>query len=320
MSKPKKKINASAPAQKHRCFVFTCNNPNTTDLAWPEDKIRFASWQKEVGGEGTPHLQGYVVFRSPVVYRTVIGLIKQLAGNHPFVEKRKGTHEEALAYSRKEESRVEGPWTFGTPPPGSGSRSDLLSVKKAIDSGSTLEQIASTDEFFPSFCRYHRALEKYILITSKFRTQKTKVLIYYGNTNIGKTRHCETTWPGAYWMFPPNSPNGGLWFDHYVNQPVVVVDEFYGWIPFHHLLRLCDSSPLLVQTKGGTVKFSASTIVFTSNKAPWNWYTGVSDLNRDAFQRRIDGIFTRYSWEEEWQPQTFPSLLNHQSTFDPSMD
>lgn len=87
------------------------------------------------------------------------------------------------------------------------------------------------------------------------------------------------SYPDAYWKQRSN------WWDGYANHEHVVIDEFYGWLPFDLLLRLCDRYPLLVETKGGQVQFSANTIVITTNKRPTEWYT---NMYTPALIRRVD--------------------------------
>lgn len=62
-------------------------------------------------------------------------------------------------------------------------------------------------------------------------------------------------------------------------------DDFYGWMPYDTLLRLCDRYPLLIETKGGQTIFLAKTIIITSNNTPAQWYKNV---NLKAFIRRVD--------------------------------
>jgi len=64
------------------------------------------------------------------------------------------------------------------------------------------------------------------------------------------------------------------------------MDDFYGWLPFDQLLRLCDKYPLMVETKGSQSHFFATTICITSNTLPSTWYKNVP--NFAAFIRRVD--------------------------------
>lgn len=105
-------------------------------------------------------------------------------------------------------------------------------------------------------------------------------------------------YPDAYWK------QRSQWWDGYMNHEVVVIDEFYGWLPYDTLLRLCDRYPLMVETKGGQVNFCAKTIVITTNGVPNTWYKNVYF---PAFARRVTkwhvlpmwGIHSTYTdWAE----------------------
>ena len=80
----------------------------------------------------------------------------------------------------------------------------------------------------------------------------------------------------------------GKWFDGYDQHDCVVLDDFYGWMPYHVLLAVCDSLPFRAETKGGRVVVTASTIVITSNKLPVHFYN--SDVDMTAFFARL------YEW------------------------
>lgn len=64
------------------------------------------------------------------------------------------------------------------------------------------------------------------------------------------------------------------------------MDDFYGWLPFDQILRLCDAYPLMVETKGSQTNFVAKTVCITSNTLPSTWYKNVP--NFAAFIRRVD--------------------------------
>lgn len=69
---------------------------------------QYTVYGKEVGESGTPHLQGYVYFKSQ---RTLESLKKRIPRAH--WEIRKGSHEQAREYCVKDGQVTE----FGHPPP-----------------------------------------------------------------------------------------------------------------------------------------------------------------------------------------------------------
>lgn len=111
------------------------------------------------------------------------------------------------------------------------------------------------------------------------RNWEMEVIVLYGPTGTGKSKYCNDSFESPYWK------QRGKWWDNYQHQETVILDEFYGWLQWDVLLRLCDRYPLLVETKGGQIQFSTKRIVFTSNTVPSLWYKNVYF---DAFVRRVN--------------------------------
>lgn len=86
-------------------------------------------------------------------------------------------------------------------------------------------------------------------------------------------------YPEAYWK------QRSQWWDTYECHETVVLDDFYGWLPYDVLLRAADRYPLQVETKGGQAVFLAKTLIITSNNTPAQWYKNV---NLQALIRRVD--------------------------------
>lgn len=140
-------------------------------------------------------------------------------------------------------------------------------MKAKIDKGASEESIA--DEHFSLWIRHFRAFERYRRIKSKPRNSATEVHVIYGPTGTGKSRWAMDEFPDAYWK------QRSIWWDGYSGQSTVILDEFYGWLPYDTLLRLCDRYPLLVESKGGQINFEATRIIITSNSPPDQWYKNV---------------------------------------------
>jgi hypothetical protein len=266
-------------ASRHRNWVFTLNNPPPAEgfleLLESSGILKYCVFQLERGADaGTQHFQGYFICTQP---RSLTFIRAQLTPRAHF-EVRRGTHEQAKEYCTKEDTRVAGPFTFGEEPAGQGSRTDLSAVKVILDNGGGLPAVAR--EHFGSFCRYYRAFERYLLLITPQRSEPTKAIVYYGESGSGKSRSvAEAAGPDAYWLPKPNGTRA--FWDGYEGQEAVVIDEFYGWLPYNFLLRLLDRYPLRVETKGGSVAFTSKVVYFTSNQSPSRWYrNGLRSLKR----------------------------------------
>lgn len=74
-----------------------------------------------------------------------------------------------------------------------------------------------------------------------------------------------------------------LWFDGYVQQPIVLLDDFRAKsMPFMDLLKLMDNRDKLVQIKGSTTAFTARYVIITSARRPEECYKGVNDTENMA--------------------------------------
>lgn len=133
------------PSPQSRNWVFTWNNPpfhgdNDSEVEaealeffneqYAEQKWSFLSWQLERGESGTLHVQGYVQFAGN---KRLASLRHFFPGCHAAI--RRGTHEEAVAYTSKDESRAEGCSTheIGEPRNRPGRRRDLENVIRILD-------------------------------------------------------------------------------------------------------------------------------------------------------------------------------------------
>lgn len=142
-------------------WVFTLNNPDAPLV--PPDDCKFLVYQKEC--VSTPHFQGYAVFAKN---KRLAAVKKWLPSAH--WEIRRGTHEQAIAYSTKEDSRVEGPWEHGDSRQHAGSRSDITAVRDAIFAGASKRQIL--DDFPEVAAKYPRFVADCVSAAAQDATEK----------------------------------------------------------------------------------------------------------------------------------------------------
>ncbi len=272
-----------APTAKVTCgrnWCFTINNPTSADyeklLNLPYKAL---VWQDELGEEcGTQHIQGYVEFKTNTTRACVV---KRLGGRAS-VYKRRRTRNAAILYCRKESMCPGGDrYDDICLDEQRGRRTDLENIKKKVDQGASIAVIA--EEHFGDYLRYGRMLKEYILLKSKPRNFETKILSLWGPPGVGKSRKAAFDYPNAYWVPRPTS---NIWFDGYQGEETIILDNFYGWVPYDLLLRMIDWNPLQLPTKGGHIQMRATTVVVTSVKEWCEWYD-FTKCDKAELERRI---------------------------------
>ena len=161
---------------------FTLNNPTADEIDFSQSPyVRYAIWQKEIGANGSPHLQGYVEFNKNVSFKATIAIF----GNGAHLEERRGTRDEAREYCRKADTRTAGPWEYGTWISGSGARNDLEQLKEYLDAGMTEEQIYDKD--FAIWGRYCKLIERARMLKWKDHDFRTSFHVLVGDAGTGKS-------------------------------------------------------------------------------------------------------------------------------------
>lgn len=263
---------------RNRGWVFTVFVPEGT----AEDFVRHVScitdrgqyWSAQL--ERCPkssklHVQGFVYFKNP---RVLAGLKKLHATAH--FESMRGTVDQAIAYTKKDDTRVAGPKEGGERPQ-QGKRTDIDSAIAAVQAGTAMREVALANPV--TYVRYFRGLHALSGILAVRRNWLTTGVVYWGPPGTYKTTHArEMAGPDAYWLLQSNLGSGKtVWMENYEGQEDIVIDEFYGWLPLTFFLNLLDQIPMTVQTKGGSTQIRAKRIWITSNANPTTWYASVAE-------------------------------------------
>ncbi|AXQ66087.1 MAG: putative viral replication protein [Circoviridae sp.] len=264
-----------------RRWCFTINNYGTPDLecvrnAFKEEGVVYAVCGKEIGKNGTKHLQGFIHFSGNQRFNRV----RNMLGGRAHIERARGNDEQNKIYCTKEETYLE----VGSPQ-FQGKRNDLGRAVAALESGSSLSEVARTNP--EVFIRYGRGLRDYINVRGlvKPRDFKTKVIVVVGEPGSGKSKFANEYEGSKYWK-----PRG-QWWDGYNGEDVVILDDFYGWMPYDELLRVGDRYPLKVQVKGAFVDFVSKVLIITSNKRPEEWYDKEKIPDQSAMWRRFNEMW-----------------------------
>lgn len=279
---------SNGPQVSHWCYTLYDTEPEVHSELLKRAPLRYWVFQQEqCPTTGRIHIQGYLEYKRSVKLASV----KLHLGNQGVhLEPRRGTRDEARQYCKKDESRIAGPFEGGDwMEDASGKRTDLQRAKGLLDACCTDVELA--DECFESWVRYRSSFSAYRELKRprpEHRDIRTHIL--YGPTGTGKT-HRACGYGDDYWILTrPATKNMPLWFDGYQGQLTLIIDEFYGWIPFDFLLRLLDKYKLQLSIRGGYVWACFTTVFITSNVHPDVWYQGVPDDRRPALLRRFSTL------------------------------
>lgn len=244
-----------------RTWIFTLNNPSgplDCDGAAASHKLRYCKWQLERGTSGTPHYQGYAEFTETMRLSAVR---RWLPTAH--WERRRGTREEAAAYAGKEESRVDGPWEYGSPASSSqGRRSDLDCAVATLRRGGVG---AVAQEHPATFIQFHRG---FIALAHHLTTAPTALASldnywYHGAPGTGKSSTARREFGADEDVYVKMA---NKWWDDYRGEATVLLDDV---APDHELqsyLKIwADHYPFRAEVKGGSVLIRPRRIVVTSN-------------------------------------------------------
>lgn len=242
---------------RSRCWCFTLNNPDAEAEATIQGIVcRYLVYGREVGEEGTPHLQGYIEYGRAV---RLGGCRRDIPRAH--FEVRRGTAEEAADYCKKDGDFFESGDLGGRP----GRRTDLELVKTRIDAGAS--EVEISEELFATWVVHHKAFERYRRLKLPKRDWVMNVEVVHGPTGTGKSRYAIGEHPGCFVWGKDEGWNG------YTGQEVVVLDDFNGVddMDLRSLLKLLDRYPLKLRVLYGTVEFCSRTIIITSHHSPEAW-------------------------------------------------
>lgn len=245
------------------------------DIEWDDSIMSYRVSEPEVAPTtNQKHYQGFIVFKTK---KTLGGCKKVDNGAH--WEAANGTIEQNIKYCNKE-GKAE--YCGSLDGCGQGCRSDLLEVARMLKAGSNIAKVV--DQQTSTFIKYSNGIikAKYFIDKEEAKTfRQIETLVYWGDTGTGKTKKALAE-PDTYILNAPS--NGTIWFDGYDGEKTLVLDDFYGWIKQHELLRICDGHPYHCAVKGAFTWAKWTKVIITSNKEANEWY---KDGLSEAMKRRI---------------------------------
>lgn len=268
-----------------RNWCFTLNNYTQEEFDEAENIGSRASYiivGKEVGTNGTPHLQGYIEFPNAVRGSA----IRKNFNGRGHWEVRKGTAKQASEYCKKENQFFE----MGSLS-AQGKRTDLEEVGAAIVNGSSIKEVAST--YPATYIKYHKGIAalKTALMSPRDPNHPPKIVWRWGLAGVGKTREAYEAHKSIYLK------DGSRWWDGYEQQEAIIIDDFDGKWPYRDLLKVLDRYPYKVQVKGDYIDLNSPFIYITCEHPP-SWYWGLMAQYRNnddspASENELEQIMRR---------------------------
>lgn len=266
----------------HRTWMYTINNYTEQEIiqlkAFTANMHRCC---KEIGENGTPHLQGVITWTR--TYR--FGALKKLLPK---------AHWEPAKANDPENYCTKGEIIIDIKKNDQGQRTDLLDVAEAIKSGRSVREVAFN---FPrEYIKFNRGIEKLKFLVDQDNNDTwydTEVIVIIGPSGIGKSRKVRELAGKNRIYNVPEPINGSLWFDGYNGETKILLDDFYGWIKYHTLLQFLDGYPFQIPCKGGFVNRKWTTVYITSNNEIESWYKNIPNIQ--ALLRRITSVINYYN-------------------------
>lgn len=178
--------------------------------------------------------------------------------------------------------------------PSQGFRGDLVETKNEILKGNvTVEEVLVEDpHFYHLYGRTLKDLET-IQLRSRFRTEMTQGIWYYGVSGSGKSH-------SVFEGFNPNTHYiknlEDEWWDGYKGHEIVIMNEF-NFMKKSELMDLVDKWPKTVKQRcREPVPFLAKEVRITSIKSPYEIY-GIKDDDYE-FNRRFKIVELEQKYSE----------------------
>lgn len=299
----------------HRSWVFTWNNYPADaydQLTALRSRFHFMAVGKEVGGNGTPHLQGVLIARNPCR----LAALHRLLGQCHF-EVMRGSERQAVDYTKKDlinnneanplrHDRLD--WDDRH----QGSRTDIAAAAALVAANprTALRRVAS--EMPVTYMKMHAGVKALALalIPLPERIRNVEVFWFWGDTGSGKSFAAEDEALVAAGGDPSNVYRWTIqnlkWAGTYAGQQFVVFEELrpsWAEYSFSRLLVLLDKLQCEVETKGGQVPWCALKVWITTPLQPDAFFTHeeyqVNPSGLGQLLRRITG--SRH-FVGRWQP------------------
>lgn len=192
-----------------RHWCFTINNYSEEDIAVLDSfACEYIIYGKEVGENGTPHLQGYVCLTN----RKGMPWMKKNFHKTAHLEQKRGTVKQAIEYCKKDGDVTE----RGTEPEEQSAKGVKARQEKyqriiQLARDGRMDELAEDEPY--TYLQFHRTLTSLFTCDKKWLDQCRGIWIY-GRTGCGKTSAVMKACENGYYEKPPRNK----WWDGYKGE------------------------------------------------------------------------------------------------------
>lgn len=269
--------------KRYRNIQFTCYRIFTEEereTVFNHPDVQYAQFQlEECPTSKRLHLQGWMQLKTQLRIESIQRIF---LGEKIHVEAIRGTPEDNQIYTSKEESKIDGPWTYGEMK-NPGQRTDIRTVLQHVSSGGDVASALAIEDFpIDTYVRNYRFFENtHLILRNQPRRHKSRVIYLWGPTGTGKSARAYSAGAKDVQISTSGFIMG------YEHDDVVVFDD----IDKHtftraQALKLFDRHPCTINVKGmSNVQWNPKTIYLTSNYSPRSVFG-----DDEAIHRRIDEV------------------------------